>query len=272
MIANADNMVWLPSVADRSVSLVVTSPPYNIGKSYEKRVPLDAYRESQAKVIAECVRATKDGGHICWQIGNHVSDGEVFPLDIVLYDIFAAHGLRLRNRIVWHFEHGLHCTKRLSGRHETILWFTKGDDYHFDVDPIRVPSKYPGKKHFKGPKKGQLSGNPLGKNPSDVWAIPNVKSNHCEKTEHPCQFPVELVERLVLSMTVHGDIVMDPFAGVGSAVIAAEKNGRVGIGCELDGTFASIANSRLTLLRSGDLKTRPMGRPIHQPPHTIAAE
>jgi adenine-specific DNA-methyltransferase len=91
-----------------------------------------------------------------------------------------------------------------------------------------VPSKYPGKKHFKGPRAGQLSGNPLGKNPSDVWVIPNVKNNHVEKTVHPCQFPIELVERLVLSMTREGDNVFDPYMGVGSSVIAAIKNGRSG--------------------------------------------
>ena len=67
-----------------------------------------------------------------------------------------------------------------------------------DVDPIRVPQKYPNKKAFKGPNVGKLTGHPLGKNPGDVWTIPNVKSNHVEKTDHPCQFPVELVERLVL--------------------------------------------------------------------------
>jgi adenine-specific DNA-methyltransferase len=128
------------------------------------------------------VRLLHPRGSICWQVGNHVDDGEVVPLDIVLYPIFKEHGLKLRNRIVWHFEHGLHCTKRLSGRYETILWFTKSNDYTFNLDPIRVPSKYPGKKHFKGPRAGQLSGNPLGKNPSDVWIFPNVKNNHVEKT------------------------------------------------------------------------------------------
>ena len=129
---------------------------------------------------------------------------------------FKGFGLKLRNRIIWRFNHGLHCKKRFSGRYETILWFTKNDEYVFNLDPVRVPSKYPGKRHFKGPKRGQLSGNPLGKNPSDiwdvvqqdwedeVWDIPNVKANHPEKTEHPCQFPVELVQRCVLALTQPG--------------------------------------------------------------------
>jgi adenine-specific DNA-methyltransferase len=198
-------------------------------------------------------------------VGNHVDQGEVFPLDAVLYPVFKSFGLKLRNRIVWHFGHGLHCSRRLSGRHETILWFTRGDDYRFNLDAIRVPSKYPGKKHFKGPRAGELSGNPLGKNPTDVWDIPNVKSNHVEKTIHPCQFPVELVERLVLALTDRGDAVLDPYMGVGSAVIAAEKHGRIGIGCDIVPEYVEIARRRLGELRAGLLRTRPMNRPVYDP-------
>ena len=265
LIAAKDNIAFMRPLPSESMKLIVTSPPYNIGKSYERRTPLEAYVQSQAQVIAECVRLLHPKGSLCWQVGNHVDKGEVFPLDMVLYHVFKDHGLKMRNRIVWHFEHGLHCTNRLSGRHETIMWFTKGDDYTFNLDPIRVPSKYPGKKHFKGPKAGQLSGNPLGKNPSDVWAIPNVKNNHPEKTVHPCQFPVELVERLVLSMTDEGDSVFDPYMGVGSSVIAALKHGRAAYGCDIDKTYAKIARERVQALRNGTLRTRPMNKPIYDP-------
>lgn len=182
----------LAKIPDELVKLVVTSPPYNLGKSYENRLDLDEYLAQQRAVIEECVRVISDQGSICWQVGNYVDNSEIIPLDIILYPIFASLGLHLRNRIVWHFGHGLHASKRFSGRYEVILWFTKGNDYTFNLDAVRVPQKYPNKKHFKGPKKGQLSGNPLGKNPSDVWEIPNVKANPGEKTIPPCQFPVEL--------------------------------------------------------------------------------
>ncbi len=247
------------------MNLIVTSPPYNIGKAYERRSSLSNYIESQRAVINECVRVLSDQGSICWQVGNHVQDGEIFPLDILLYPIFKNHGLKLRNRIVWTFGHGLHCQKRLSGRHETILWFTKSDDYTFNLDPIRVPSKYPDKKHFKGPNAGKLSGNPLGKNPGDVWIFPNVKNNHVEKTIHPCQFPVELVERLVLSMTETGDAVLDPYMGVGSAVVAALKHGRSGYGCDVVSEYVSVAHRRLEDLRAGRLTIRPMNKPVYDP-------
>lgn len=265
VMACQDNLGFMRLLKSRSVKLIVTSPPYNIGKVYEARSPLESYIQAQAKSIAECVRLLHPKGSICWQVGNHVQDGEIFPLDIVLYPIFREHGLKLRNRIVWHFEHGLHCSKRLSGRYETILWFTKGDDYTFNLDPIRVPSKYPSKKYFKGPKAGQLSCNPLGKNPSDVWIFPNVKNNHVEKTIHPCQFPVELVERLVLALTSEGDAVFDPYMGVGSTIVAALKHGRVGYGCDIVPEYVDIAWSRVSALQAGQLRTRPMDRPVYDP-------
>lgn len=264
-----DNLDFMRTLRDNSMHLIVTSPPYNIGKAYEARSGHADYMSAQARVISECVRLLAPGGSLCWQVGNHVHKGEIFPLDLVLWPLFKDHGLALRNRIIWHFEHGLHCTKRLSGRYETILWFTKGDAYAFDVDPIRVPSKYPGKKHYKGPKAGQLSGNPLGKNPGDVWIFPNVKSNHVEKTQHPCQFPVELVERLVLALTEPGDSVLDPYMGVGSSVVAAVKHGRAGYGCDVVDDYVATARDRVRQLRAGTLKTRPMCRPVYDPakPH-----
>lgn len=255
----------LASLPGNSMQLIVTSPPYNIGKEYERRTSLEDYVENQRRVITETTRVLKDGGSICWQVGNHVDRGEVFPLDALLYPIFKRLGLSLRNRIVWHFEHGLHASRRFSGRHETILWFTKGDTYHFDLDPIRVPQKYPNKRAFKGPKIGRLTGNPLGKNPGDVWLIPNVKSNHVEKTIHPCQFPVELVERLVLSMTRPHDSVLDPYGGVGSSVLAAVLNGRRGLMAESVAEYIAIAKQRIDATQRGELRVRPMNRRVYQP-------
>lgn len=260
-----DCLDLLRSIPSDSMQLVVTSPPYNIGKEYEKRIRLDSYIEQQRRVITECVRTLSPNGSICWQVGNFVDDGAIIPLDTALYPVFSGLGLRMRNRIIWHFEHGLHCSRRFSGRYETIIWFTKSDDYVFNLDPVRVPQKYPGKKYFKGPKAGQYSCNPLGKNPGDLWVIPNVKSNHVEKTGHPCQFPVELIERLVLSMTNEGDWVLDPYLGVGSSVIAAVRHKRKGAGAEIMPKYASIARDRIEQAFDGTLQTRPMSRPVYDP-------
>lgn len=265
-IRHQDNIEYMRTLRKESFHLIVTSPPYNVGKEYERKTPLDKYIEEQAATIAEAVRLLHPNGSICWQVGNHVADGEIFPLDIILYQLFKNHGLYLRNRIVWTFGHGLHCQNRFSGRHETILWFTKSDDYIFNLDPVRVPSKYPEKKHFKGPRKGELSGNPLGKNPADVWEIPNVKSNHVEKTDHPCQFPVGLVERLILSLTNAGQNVLDPYLGVGSSAVAALKNGRNAFGCDVGQEYVDIAINRIEMLQKGELRVRPMNKPVYEPP------
>lgn len=265
VMACESNDAFLARLPSESMKLIVTSPPYNIGKAYEARSPLESYLADQAAVIAECVRILHPRGSLCWQVGNHVHKGEVVPLDALLYPEFKRHGLKLRNRIVWHFGHGLHCSRRLSGRYETINWFTRGDDYTFHLDPIRVPSKYPGKRHFKGPNAGKLSGNPKGKNPTDVWEFPNVKNNHVEKTDHPCQFPVELVERLVLSMTDADDAVLDPYMGVGSTVIAALKHRRRAYGCDIVPEYVETAWERVRALQAGVLRTRPMGKPIYDP-------
>ncbi|MBN1663808.1 MAG: site-specific DNA-methyltransferase [Deltaproteobacteria bacterium] len=260
-----DCLKLLETIPVGSLKLVVTSPPYNIGKEYEKRLKLESYIEQQSAVIHECVRCLSPRGSICWQVGNYVDNGAIIPLDTILYPIFSGLGLKMRNRIIWHFEHGLHCTQRFSGRYETIIWFTKSDKYTFNLDPIRVPQKYPGKKYFKGPKAGQYSCNPLGKNPGDLWVIPNVKSNHVEKTDHPCQFPVELIERLVLSMTDEGDWVLDPFLGTGTSIIAAIRHKRRGAGAEMSSKYIDLTKQRISQELAGTLKTRPMDKPIYDP-------
>ena len=277
VIAPGDCLESLRTFPDDFAKLIITSPPYNIGKSYEKATALDQYLNGLLPSINQIIRVLSPEGSLCWQVGNYVQDGEVFPLDIYFYPLFKAHGLKLRNRIVWHFEHGLHASKRFSGRYETLLWFTKSNKYTFNLDPIRVPSKYPGKTHFKGEKRGQPSGNPLGKNPSDIWRIvvqdwetalwniPNVKANHPEKTLHPCQFPIELVERCVLALTNEDDWVLDPFSGVGSALLAALKNKRRAVGCEKEEEYVEIAKQRINDLYSGTLRYRQLGKRVHQP-------
>ena len=277
VLYEGDTVDFIETIPDESVKLIITSPPYNLGKEYEDRVSIEKYLAEQSETIARLYRILHPQGSVCWQVGNFVEKGEVFPLDIYYYPIFKQLGFFLRNRIIWHFGHGLHTQKRFSGRYETILWFTKGKDYTFNLDPIRVPAKYPGKRHYKGPNKGKPSGNPQGKNPSDVWEIiaqdweecfweiPNVKSNHPEKTAHPCQFPVELVERCVLALTEEGDRVFDPYAGVGSTLIASVKHNRRALGSEQEATYVAIAHARLNSFFNGTLQTRPLGQPVHKP-------
>lgn len=277
VIFHGDVKEFIRQIPDNTVRLIITSPPYNLGKEYENRTSVEQYLHEQSAVIRELIRVLAEDGSICWQVGNYVENGEVYPLDILYYPIFKQCGLQLRNRIIWKFGHGLHASRRFSGRYETILWFTKSEKYIFNLDAVRVPAKYPGKRHFKGPRKGQPSGNPLGKNPSDIWEIlthdweelvwdiPNVKANHPEKTIHPCQFPIELVERCVLALTNEGDWVFDPYMGVGSALIAALMHGRRAVGSEKEAEYVHIARQRVMAFFNGTLRYRPIGKPVYQP-------
>ena len=266
-----DAFKFLAKLEPGSVDLIVSSPPYCMGKEYDKSGSIDDFIEDHKKLAPLLVRALKDGGSLCWQVGHHVHNGVVIPLDALVYQIFSKQkALLLRNRIVWTFGHGVHASRRFSGRHETILWFTKGHDYQFNLDAVRVPQKYPGKRHYKGPKKGDWSGNPLGKNPSDVWEIPNVKSRHVEKTNHPCQFPIALVQRLVRALTKPQGLVVDPFMGSGSSAAAAALEGRRFSGCDISRSYVSMARVRVAEAKKGDLRYRSLEQPIFEPRGTDA--
>jgi adenine-specific DNA-methyltransferase len=278
-----DVLAVLGKLQKAKYDLIVTSPPYNIGKVYERSTKLtfDQYVEWLDKVIGALIDSLQEHGSICWQVGTFIKNGEVFPIDIHTYDSFKRRGMKLRNRIIWRFNFGLHSKRRLSGRYETILWFTKSDDYRFNLDAVRVPQLYPGKRHPKKRAKdsGKPSGNPLGKNPSDywefsaekhlqhdpVWDIPNVKANHPEKTIHPCQFPVELVERCILALSDPGDTILDPFIGTGTTAIAAIRHSRNAVGIDKDGAFLKIARKRVKQLSDGTLKIRDSGKPARKP-------
>ena len=267
-------------IADkRKFQLIMTSPPYNMDREYEKSKSLEIYKQEIESVIKKLVSLLDKKGSLCWQVGNYINPKtkEVIPLDIFYHEIFRQQKLILRNRIIWHFEHGLHASQRFSGRYETIMWYTKSDQYTFNLDEVRVPAKYPGKTYYKGEKKGQISGNPKGKNPSDVWKIvksewdkevweiPNVKANHKEKTVHPCQYPIELVERCVLALTKKNDWILDPYAGVGSTMIAALKNDRNSLGIEKFKRYVDIGEERVRLFKTGNLKVRELGKPVFVP-------
>jgi len=281
LLVNSDILDFLDDDNSlKDISLVTTSPPYNLLKPYEQKLDFDDYIAWQKEVISKIIKRMKPDGSICWQVGNYVFGKEIFPLDIYFYNIFKKMGLKLRNRIIWHFGHGLHASNRFSGRYETILWFSLSDNYAFNLPyEVRVDQKYPGKRAFKGPRKTQVTSNILGKNPSDlwdsfraewdegIWNIPNVKYQHAEKTIHTSQYPIELVERLILALTNEGsDLVFDPFMGVGTTQVASCFWNRKTVGVDKERAYTDIAFERIVAALNGNLKRRPLGMPIFQPP------
>jgi len=251
---NGDCLDIIDQLPAESMQLIVTSPPYGIKKEYEKEVTLADSIAFQEEVIEECYRLIAPGGSICWQVGNYVEGegGERVPWDILLYKSFRRLGLKLRSRIIWTYDHGMHAKHFFSGRYETIMWFTKSDDYYFNLDAVRVPQKQPMKKFYKGPRKGEFSCHPLGKNPGDVWSITNIKNGHPEKIPggHPCQFPLALVNRLIKSMTKKGDMVFDPFGGTATSIVASMLLGRIGVGSEIDRNYHRVGLQRIKKAQS----------------------
>lgn len=252
VLYEGDCLDLLKQIKDPVVRLGITSPPYNLGKEYEDHVALEKYIEVHSQVIRDSHNVLVDGGSLCWEVGNYVENGGIVPLDILLWGYFAGEELKMkcRNRIAWVVPHGLHSKNRFSGRYEVVLWFTKGDGYYFDLDAVRVPSLYPKKKYFKGPKKGEVSSNPNGKNPSDAWTdlwggISNVKHNHPEKTEHPCQFPEALVRRIVLALSKKNEWVLDPYLGSGTTAAICVQEGRKVVAAEIEHRYMKTARARV---------------------------
>ena len=249
---------------EKFIDLLVTSPPYNIGKSYEQIKSIDEYFEEHKSFLHYVCDFLKPNASICYQLGNYIDkNGSIYPLDYGFHKIFEQLGFKLKNRIVWHFGHGFHARKRFSGRYEIICWYVKNDNYTFNLDNIRVKQKYPGKTFYRGPKKGKISSNPLGMNPSDVWLdIPHVVGNHIEKTNHPCQFPIALIVRLIRALTNENEVVFDPYMGVGSAGAAANMENRKFLGSDLDHSYVVTAKERINNVLNGTIKYRPLSKPI----------
>lgn len=244
----ADVLDYLDSLPSACADLVVTSIPYNVGIRYGDGASSDAmphlrYLGWMTMVISDLARIIKPGGVVFLQCGSTKDDeGSLVPLDIALFETMRKAGLEYQNRVAWLIPHGLTPKARLSERHESALIFSKGPPATFNPDPARTPQKQPGKRAFKGPNKGQLSGHPFGAWPSDVWSINTVRHNHPEKTGHPAQFPEQLAMRAVQIYTKPGDLVIDPFSGSGTTHVVCKRSGRRFSGADL--FYAGMANER----------------------------
>lgn len=245
MIYNADSLRLLPMMPKQCINLTLTSPPYNIGKAYESVMPIEEYVDWCAEWMNGVYDiATADGAFLL-NLGYFEvpKKGRAVPISYLLWD---KSPFFMQQEVVWHYQAGVASRKYLSPRNEKFIWYVKDKDHFtFNLDPIRDPDvKYPNQK-----KNGKLRCNPLGKNPGDVWTIPKVtsgeKRSSKERTDHPAQFPIAVIERFILGMSNPGDIVFDPFLGSGSTCIASLKHGRKVIGFEISEKYCEIAVQRV---------------------------
>ena len=237
--ATADVLDYLDAMPGDCARLVLTSCPYNLGKSYGQGASADAMRHVYfmgwlMQIVSEASRVLTEGGTLFLQVGSTRDQNDaIVPLDVLIFDAVQRTGLTFQSRVAWVVPHGLTPKRRLSERYETALVFSKGPIGVFNPTPARTPQKQPGKRAFKGPNKGMLSGSPFGSHPSNVWTIPNVANNNGERTGHPAQFPLELARRAVMLYSNPGDLVIDPFSGSGTTHVACRENGRSFSGCDL---------------------------------------
>ena len=238
-----DALALLRRVPAETVHLVLTSPPYNIAKPYEKNLPLSEYVAWCAQWLEEIARVLTPTGAAWINLGYLAvpEQGTAVPIPYLLWPHLPMH---LMQEVVWQQSNGVACRRRLSPRNEKLLWLVKDPKrYVFNLDAIRDPNVlYPAQR-----RNGRLRCNPLGKNPGDVWAIARVTAGRrtAERTDHPAQMPLELARRVVLVSSNPGDTVLDPFAGSASALVAATQLGRLGYGFELCTEYVDIARRRL---------------------------
>lgn len=240
-----DCLDLLSKIDSPCFDLTVTSPPYNIGKEYEEISEIGDYLAWSERWIGEVFRTTLSTGAFWLNVG-YVSLPErarAIPIPYLLWDRVP---FFLVQEIVWNYGAGVAARTAFSPRNEKFLWYVKTpQSYTFNLDDIRDPDvKYPNQK-----KNGKLKCNPLGKNPTDVWQIPKVTSGRDrsskERTPHPAQFPVALIERIVRACSNPGDLVLDPFAGSGSVAEVCLRTGRACVGIEMEPKYLKIAARRL---------------------------
>jgi adenine-specific DNA-methyltransferase len=227
------------------VDLTVTSPPYNIGKEYEERLDVAEYLGWCESWITKIHRATAENGGF-WLILGYFSlagRAKAIPIPYLLWDRIP---FFLQQEIVWHYGAGVASRKSFSPRNEKFLWFLKDpESYVFNLDDVRDKNvRYPNQK-----KNGKLKCNPMGKNPTDVWSFPKVTSGRnrasAERTAHPAQFPLALIDRIVRACSNAGGLVLDPFLGSGTTAEAAMRTGRLFLGFELNSDYLAIAERRI---------------------------
>ncbi len=244
-IYHGDCKELMDALLPGAIDLTFTSPPYNIGKEYEKVMPLDEYVAWCQRWIEQIHKATTSEGAFMLNVGyvEMAGKAKALPLTYLLWDKTP---FFLQQEIVWNYGAGVAARYTLSPRNEKLLWFVKDrENYTFNLDDIRDPDVlYPNQK-----KKGKLRCNTIGKNPSDVWQIAKVTSGQNraspERTPHPAQFPRDLCERVIKGFAPYSGLVLDPFLGSGSTADTSIRTKRYCIGFELRKDYCEIAHERL---------------------------
>lgn len=270
-IINGDTNNILSTMDDNSIDLMITSPSYFLWKDYEWNETFEEYLEYHKKTIEILFKKIKSNWSVYRNVAQTPINGEIIPLWAIFYQYFKDAWFYLKNRIIRHFEWGVNTKNRLSGRYENILRFVKNkDNFTFNLDEIRVPSKWSNDKR----------NNPKWKNPTDVrefykddldkdeieyfikeiekdrnrenadhtdnfMYINRVVNISKEKTEHPCQFPEKLIERIIKASSNKWDMVVDIFLWSGTVGKKAVELDRKFIWIDRSIEYCKISKDRI---------------------------
>jgi adenine-specific DNA-methyltransferase len=245
LIYNLDCVTAMQILPDEFIPLTITSPPYNIGKEYEETLPLKDFLEWCQRWVTEVYRITANNGAFWLNLGyvQIPNRAKAIPLPYLLWDKSPFY---LIQEIVWNYGAGVAGRSFFSPRNEKFLWYVKNEyEYTFNLDDVRDPNvKYPNQK-----KNGKIKVNPLGKNPTDVWQFPKVTSGKHraskERTPHPAQFPVAVIERIIRASSNAGEFILDPFMGSGTTAVTALSLQRPVLGFEIKEEYCEIAAARI---------------------------
>ena len=249
MLYHVESLSAMKSLPSDLFGLTITSPPYNLGKEYESTLSLDDYLQWTIDWITAVSRLCESTGSFWLNLGyiGVPERAKAMPIPYLLWKDIPFY---LIQEVVWKYGAGVHTTRMFSPRNEKFLWYVKTpDSYTFNLDAVRDPDvKYPNQR-----KNGKIRVNPLGKNPSDVWDIPKVTTGEGmtgmraspERTAHPAQFPLAVIDRIVKACSNQEDLVFDPFMGSGTTAEASLANGRCVVGFERNGDYIQIAADRI---------------------------
>lgn len=231
--SSSENMVELP---DSSIHLMVTSPPYNVGKEYDQDLTLGEYFEFLKRIWLEVKRVLVPGGRVCINVAN-LGRKPYIPLHAFIISDMLEVGFLMRGEIIW--------DKAASASASTAWgsWRSASNPTLRDVhEYILVFSKGSFRREQSGRRADTISRDDFLKNTKSVWTFP---AESARKIGHPAPFPVELPKRLIQLYTFDGEIVLDPFMGSGQSALAALETGRHYIGYEIDSEYVKLAETRI---------------------------
>jgi len=226
----------MDEIPDRSLHLMVTSPPYNVGKDYDDDLSMDEYLGLIRKVMNETYRVLVDGGRTCVNVAN-IGRKPYIPLHAYVIQIAAEIGFYMRGEIIWN--------KGMSGSSTAWgSWMSPSNPTLRDThEYILVFQKPPfGRKRIEG-HESTISRDDFLEHTKSMWTFPPTSA---KRAKHPAPFPVELPRRLIDLYTFSGEVVLDPFMGSGATAIAAVELGRSFVGYEISPDYVAIARARLS--------------------------